>query len=69
MTPRRKNIPVNIRLSPEMKKALTLAAEKECRSKTSLLEWLLTQHCEKLGISIKDLVESATPDKDTKAQT
>jgi hypothetical protein len=50
-------VPVNIRLRPEMKKALELAAKKECRSKTSLLEWLLVQHCEKLGINIAELVE------------
>lgn len=59
MTIRRKDVAINLRFRPEMKRALELAAEIECRSRTGLIEWLLTKHCENLGISIAELVEPA----------
>ncbi|OZA27096.1 MAG: hypothetical protein B7X93_09735 [Hydrogenophilales bacterium 17-61-9] len=60
MTSRRKAVAVNLRIRPEMKRALELAAAKECRSQTSLLEWLLTRHCETLGIDIAGLADPSS---------
>lgn len=61
MTSQRKEVAVNLRIRPEMKRALELAAARECRSQTGLIEWLLTRYCEKHGIRISEL---AVPPRD-----
>jgi predicted HicB family RNase H-like nuclease len=40
---------MNIRVSPELKEAARRAAAKEQRTLSSLVERLLTEHCEKAG--------------------
>jgi len=40
---------MNIRVSPELKEAARKAATQEQRTLSSLVERLLTEHCEKAG--------------------
>jgi len=43
-------IPVSFRVTPEFKRLLELAAAKEQRSKTNMLEKLLADHCRAVGL-------------------
>jgi hypothetical protein len=43
---------LNLRISAEVKDALKIAAEKEHRSLSNMLEYLIVQHCQKNGIEI-----------------
>lgn len=47
-----KRIPVSFRVTPQFKRALELAAEREQRSQTNLVEKLLFDFCEKSGIEV-----------------
>ena len=47
--PRVKTDEMNIRVSPDLKEAARKAATKEQRTLSSLVERLLTEHCEKAG--------------------
>lgn len=47
-----KRIPVSFRVTPEFKRALALAAEREQRSQTNLVEKLLFDFCRKAGIDL-----------------
>ncbi len=40
-----KTISVSYRVTPEFKEMLELAAAREKRSRTNLLEWLLAEYC------------------------
>jgi len=44
---------LNVRLSPEMKRALSSAAIAERRSITNLIEVMILERCKKLKIDIK----------------
>ena len=44
---------MSLRVSPEFKTALRLAAERERRSQTNLLEHLIFAYCEQNGIAVK----------------
>ena len=46
-----KNVSVSFRVTPELKSLLELAAMREQRSQTNLLERLLFDHCRKQGIA------------------
>ena len=61
--PLRKTQTMSLRVSPEFKSALKLAAERERRSQTNLLEHLLFAYCEQNGIPVK----SHSPKKKTKS--
>ena len=50
---------LNLRLRPEVKRALELAAAHECRSLTGLVEWLVMKHCSQNGIDIAVLAKEA----------
>ncbi|HZW13216.1 MAG TPA: hypothetical protein VFF81_08505 [Noviherbaspirillum sp.] len=52
--PAEKSVSVSFRVSPTFKKLLVLAAEREHRSQTNLLETLLFAHCNKAGIYVDD---------------
>ena len=45
-----KNVSVSFRVSPKFKALLTLAAARENRSLTNMLETLLFAHCEENGL-------------------
>jgi hypothetical protein len=50
---------LNLRLRPEIKLALEIAAERECRSLTGLVEWLVMKHCNQNGIDVAVLAKMA----------
>lgn len=55
---------MSLRVSPEFKAALKLAADQERRSQTNLLEYLLFAYCEQTSIPVK----TPSPKKKTKSQ-
>lgn len=52
-----KTASLTIRIEPELKEALRLAAEAEHRSVANLIEVLIREHCNKNGIAISILKE------------
>ena len=48
--PAEKTVSVSFRVTPEFKELLEVAAAREQRSKTNLLEKLLFDHCRQLGV-------------------
>jgi len=51
--PTQKTEMLNVRLSPEMKRALSTAADVEHRSISNLIEVMIVDRCKKLKIDIK----------------
>ena len=49
--PSNKSVPVSFRFTAEFKSLLEIAAQREQRSQTNLLEKLLFDHCKKWGIT------------------
>ena len=48
---------LNLRIDPGVKEALRLAAAKEHRSISNLIEVLVREHCEKVGIVVPEQSE------------
>lgn len=48
----RKTTAINLRMSPEVKELLRLAAAKEHRTLSNMLECLVLRHCELSGLSL-----------------
>lgn len=48
-----KSTNLNLRISPEVREALREAAERDHRSISNMVEYLIVQHCEKSGIEVK----------------
>ena len=53
MSPK-KTATLNLRIDPIVKEAARMAAQREQRSIANLIEVLIRQHCESLGISIPE---------------
>jgi hypothetical protein len=51
--PKVKTATMTLRLDPEIKAAAEAAAMREHRSITNLIEVLILNHCESIGLSIK----------------
>jgi uncharacterized protein (DUF1778 family) len=49
-----KTAALNIRIHPDLKEAIRIAAKREHRSVANMVETLIIQHCEKVGISIPE---------------
>jgi len=47
----RKSETLNLRVSPELKALVRLAAERDHRTVSNLIEVLVREHCERLGIA------------------
>ena len=45
---------LHIRIHPDLKEAVKIAAKREYRSVAHLVETLIIQHCERVGISIPE---------------
>ena len=45
---------LNLRIDPELKEALRIAAVRDHRSVANLVEWLVREHCKRVGISIPE---------------
>jgi len=52
MTNARKTEAVNLRMAPDVKELLRLAADREHRTLSNMLEVLVLQYCEQQGISL-----------------
>jgi hypothetical protein len=52
-----KTATLNLRISPVLKEAARIAANREHRSIANLIEVLIRQHCEQTGIAIPDQAE------------
>jgi len=50
----KKSSTLNIRIDPVLKEALKEAAGKENRSVSNLLEVMIRQHCDRIGIDIPE---------------
>lgn len=53
-----KTATLTIRVEPDIKEALRLAAQAEHRSIANMIEVLIREHCEKQGIDIDQLRET-----------
>ena len=49
-----KTAALNIRINPNLKEALRIAAKREHRSVANMVEMLVIKHCENEGISIPE---------------
>jgi hypothetical protein len=52
-----KTATLNLRINPILKEALRIAAKQEHRSIANLVEVLIRQHCEAVGVSIPEQQE------------
>jgi len=50
----RKTAALNIRINPDLKEAIRIAAKRDNRSIANMLETLIIKHCQKAGISIPE---------------
>ena len=50
----RKTAALNIRIDPDIKEAIRIAAKREHRSVANMVEMLILKHCEEVGISIPE---------------
>ncbi len=55
--PARKTATLNLRIDPGIKEALRLAAAKDHRSIANLIEVLVREHCEHVGVTIPEQTE------------
>ena len=55
--PALKTATLNLRIDPGVKEALRLAAAKEHRSISNLIEVLVREHCERGGVNIPEQTE------------
>ena len=62
-----KRIPVSFRVTPQFKRALELAAERERRSQTNLVEKLLFDFCKKSGIEVEVALANSSAKKRVRA--
>ncbi len=52
--PSKKTTTLNLRVDPALKDAIRQAAVRENRSVANMVETLIRQHCENVGITIRD---------------
>ena len=52
-----KTATLNLRISPVLKEAARIAANREHRSIANLIEVLIRKHCEQTGITLPDQAE------------
>lgn len=50
----KKTAALNIRIDPDLKEAIRVAAKREHRSVANMMETLIIQHCDRVGISIPE---------------
>lgn len=53
----RKTSTLNLRIEPNLKEALRIAAQREHRSVANLVELLIRQHCRSSGIALPEQSE------------
>ena len=50
----KKTAALNIRIHPDIKEAIRVAARRQNRSVANMMETLIIQHCEEVGITIPE---------------
>ena len=50
----KKTAALNIRINPDIKEAIRVAAKRQNRSVANMVETLIIQHCDQVGISIPE---------------
>ncbi len=50
----KKTAALNIRIDPDLKEAIRVAANREHRSVANMMEMLIRKHCTEVGISIPE---------------
>ena len=55
--PKTKTATLNLRIDPGLKEAARIAAKQDHRSIANMIEILIRQHCEKVGIPIPEQQE------------
>ncbi len=53
----KKTAALNIRIDPDIKEAIRVAADRERRSVANMVEMLILEHCKEAGISIPEQQE------------
>jgi len=53
----KKTAALNIRIDPDIKEAIRVAADRDHRSVANMVEMLILKHCEEVGISIPEQQE------------
>lgn len=53
----RKTSTLNLRIEPNLKEALRIAAQRDHRSVANLVELLIREHCQNCGIDIPEQAE------------
>ena len=53
----KKTAALNIRIDPNLKEAIRIAAKRDHRSIANMVEMLILKHCEEVGISIPEQQE------------
>jgi hypothetical protein len=61
--PKTKTSVMTLRVSPEVKAAAELAAERDHRSVTSLIEVLILNHCKSMNIQAPTIEPKETPNE------
>ncbi|NMG03594.1 hypothetical protein [Azoarcus taiwanensis] len=56
----RKTVTVNLRFSPRMKELLRIAAEREHRTLSNMIETLVINYCESRGIPVEPGAKGAS---------
>ena len=64
--PAEKTVSVSFRVTPEFKELLEVAAAREQRSRTNLLEKLLFDHCRQLGVLPTSREAKKTTNRETR---
>ena len=59
-----KTTTMNLRVDPAIKEAIREAAKRERRSIANMIELLIRQHCEKVGITIHEQQDLPLKDED-----
>lgn len=65
--PKTKTAVMTMRVAPQVKAAAEVAAERDHRSVTSLIEVLILNHCKTLNIDPKKISTEETPNEDTRS--
>ena len=55
---------LNIRIHPDIKEAIRVAAKREHRSVANMVEMLILKHCEEVGITIPEQHELPMGERD-----
>lgn len=54
---------LNLRVSPHLKSALQMAAKRECRSMSNMVEFLVLSYCREHGLIHEELPLTSTKNK------